>query len=382
MRTVGIVAEYDPFHFGHAYQLAEARRQSNADAMIVVMSGFFTQRGEAALLSPYLRAEAALRHGADAVFLLPSLWSVRSSDDFAFGGIALLTALGVDGISFGAEHADASYLLAQAQKLQQADTQSAIRSLMQKGIGYPAAVNRVLWGEENTSLPNDTLALGYLRALWQLQADLPVYPVARIGHHHHPGGAPGYASGSAIRSAFLRGDWQTVSSCVPEPRPILDAAGQHLFVSPQALDQALLARLRTMVPDAYHTLPQVGEGLDQHLMHAAKSCTTRQELLDALSGKRYTRARISRLLTQVLLGIREEDQHQLPREALLLGCREGFRNQLGGISQKIPLLTTGKSMKACNAAWLNVEQRAVSLWSLAAGLPSDLLYTHGISIVP
>ena len=137
-----------------------------------------------------------------------------------------------------------------------------------------------------------------------------------------------------------------------------------------------------MVPDAYHTLPQVGEGLDQHLMHAAKSCTTRQELLDALSGKRYTRARISRLLTQVLLGIREEDQHQLPREALLLGCREGFRNQLGGISQKIPLLTTGKSMKACNAAWLNVEQRAVSLWSLAAGLPSDLLYTHGISIVP
>ena len=93
MRVLGIIAEYNPFHLGHAHHLAEARRLGLADAVVVVMSSVFTQRGDAALLSPADRAQMALAAGADAVFALPAAWSVRDAEHFALGGVALLAGL-------------------------------------------------------------------------------------------------------------------------------------------------------------------------------------------------------------------------------------------------------------------------------------------------
>ena len=110
MRVVGVVAEYNPFHRGHAHHLQTARRLAGADAVVAVMSGCFVQRGDAALLSPGVRARMALSAGADAVILLPCLWSVRDAEHFALGGVSLLSSLGVDAISFGAETADKACL--------------------------------------------------------------------------------------------------------------------------------------------------------------------------------------------------------------------------------------------------------------------------------
>ena len=112
MRILGIIAEYNPFHSGHAHHLREARRVSGADHVVVVMSSCFTQRGEAALLSPADRARMALSCGADAVFALPACWAVRDAEHFALGGVALLQALGCNAISFGAETADLPALTA------------------------------------------------------------------------------------------------------------------------------------------------------------------------------------------------------------------------------------------------------------------------------
>ena len=106
VRIVGVIAEYNPFHAGHAWQLREARRLSGADYVVAVMSGCFTQRGEAALLTPADRARMALECGADAVFALPACWAVRDAEHFALGGVDLLHELGCDAISFGAECAE------------------------------------------------------------------------------------------------------------------------------------------------------------------------------------------------------------------------------------------------------------------------------------
>lgn len=102
MRVLGVIAEYNPFHRGHAYHLTQARRAARADYVVAVMSGCFTQRGDAAMLSPGDRARMALYCGADAVFALPAVWAVRDAEHFALGGVALLDGLGVDAISFGA----------------------------------------------------------------------------------------------------------------------------------------------------------------------------------------------------------------------------------------------------------------------------------------
>ena len=118
MRIVGVIAEYNPFHSGHAHQLRQAREAAHADAVVAVMSGCFVQRGDAAIVSPAIRAKMALQNGADAVILLPALWSVRDAEHFASGGVHLLTGLGCDALSFGAETADVPLLQAAADALE------------------------------------------------------------------------------------------------------------------------------------------------------------------------------------------------------------------------------------------------------------------------
>lgn len=118
MRIVGVIAEYNPFHSGHAHQLRQAREAAHADAVVAVMSGCFVQRGDAAIVSPAIRAKMALQNGADAVILLPALWSVRDAEHFASGGVHLLTGLGCDALSFGAETADLPLLQAAADALE------------------------------------------------------------------------------------------------------------------------------------------------------------------------------------------------------------------------------------------------------------------------
>ena len=134
MRIVGVVAEYNPFHLGHAHQLRQAREAAHADAVVAVMSGCFVQRGDAAIVSPAVRAAMALQNGADAVILLPALWSVRDAEHFALGGVHLLTGLGCDALSFGAETADLPLLQAAVDALESPDLPAAIQPHLSAGL--------------------------------------------------------------------------------------------------------------------------------------------------------------------------------------------------------------------------------------------------------
>ena len=144
MRIVGVIAEYNPFHSGHAHQLRQAREAAHADAVVAVMSGCFVQRGDAAIVSPAIRAKMALQNGAEAVILLPALWSVRDAEHFALGGVHLLTGLGCDSISFGAETADLPLLQAAADALESPDLPAAIQPHLSAGLPYPAALSAAM----------------------------------------------------------------------------------------------------------------------------------------------------------------------------------------------------------------------------------------------
>ena len=222
MRILGVIAEYNPFHLGHAHHLCEARRLSNADYVIVVMSSCFTQRGEAAILSPSGRARMALAHGADAVYALPACWAVRDAEHFALGGVALMHALGANMISFGAETADIASLTACARMLEQPDEafSAALRRHMDQGKPYPAAVSaamaEVLPGAGALlSSPNNTLAVCYLRAMLRLNASMDVYPVPRNADYHATGLDQAYPSATALRGAIHRGDWRNACANTP-----------------------------------------------------------------------------------------------------------------------------------------------------------------------
>ena len=246
MRIVGVVAEYNPFHLGHAHQLRQAREAAHADAVVAVMSGCFVQRGDAAIVSPSIRAKMALQNGADAVILLPALWSVRDAEHFALGGVHLLTGLGCDALSFGAETADLPLLRAAADALESPDLSAVIQPHLSAGLPYPAALSAAMAEVAPAAArvlqsPNNTLGVCYLRALRRLGASTDVYPIARASDYHASAIGDGFSSATAIRSAILRGDWSSAYSAMPGSAADLlenQALENHLH-RPEALDTLL-----------------------------------------------------------------------------------------------------------------------------------------------
>ena len=387
MRILGVIAEYNPFHTGHAHHLREARRLSGADYVIVVMSSCFTQRGEAAILSPADRARMALASGADAVFSLPACWAVRDAEHFALGGVALLHSLGCNAIAFGAETADLSALTSCARMLEQPDAafSAALRHRMDTGLPYPAAVSAAMaevlpQAGAVLSSPNNTLAVCYLRAMLRLNANMEIHPIPRNADYHATGLTQAFPSATALRGAILRGDWHSADAHTPAADVLHTAALEGRLHRSDALDQALLYRLRTMQASEWTALPDLSEGIEDRLRAAARSAKTREELLLAAKTRRYPHARLSRLCAHALLGI---TQHQLeaeplPTAAWLLGFRQQAAPLFAHIKQNgFPIIGKAADYTG-NEAWFRTELLSYDLWALGCGLPAGLGFTQGV----
>ncbi len=232
MKTIGIIAEYNPFHKGHAHQLQKLRREYPEATLLVVMSGDFVQRGTPAIFSKFHRAQWAVMGGADIVFELPSMFAVSSAEYFAAGGVRLLHALGCDAISFGATHTQVEDLISVAKALDHPSTQESLRTFLGQGYSYGTAlrkatqpfrsVNSSLSSDdspvkntsENYSLensnymcildsdPNTILGIEYIRALHRYHIDLDIIPVKRTSSHHNPNLDDSLPSGTALRNAI------------------------------------------------------------------------------------------------------------------------------------------------------------------------------------
>ncbi len=393
MRVVGVIAEYNPFHLGHAHHLAEARRLAHADAVVVVMSSVFSQRGDAAILSPADRARMALAAGADAVFALPAAWAVRDAEHFALGGVSILANLGCDAISFGTEAIELSCLQEAARLLEQPDAafQADVQRRMTAGIPYPAAVSAAMEASlpgcgALLSQPNSTLAVCYLRALLRLHADMDVVPVQRIGGYHASSLDETLPSATALRGAILRGDWDSVKRAMPRETFLIlqGAVREGRIHRPEALDTALLYRLRTMAASDYAALPDVSEGVENRLMAAASAALSREALLQAAKTRRYPYARLSRLATHALLGLTDEilaaEDH--PQSAWLLGFRRESAGLLSHLKERgsIPIVGKAAAMDR-SIPWFAAEVQAYDLWALGAGLPSGLALTQGVAVI-
>ena len=392
-RILGVIAEYNPFHAGHAYHLQEARKASGADYVVVVMSTCFTQRGDAALLSPADRARMALNCGADAVFALPAVWAVRDAEHFALGGTAILAGLGCDAISFGTEAADLPLLQSAARLLEQPDAafSTAVQQELSAGLPYPAAVAAAAGHiapvmQALLSQPNSTLAICYLRALLRLAADMEVFPVSRSSSYHDTALTDALPSATALRSAILRGDWQRARTAMPASAfDILRNAMQEGCIHrPGALDTALMYRLRAMSPAEYAALPDVSEGVEHRLRSAAASALTREDLLQTAKTRRYPYARLSRLATHALLGLTGDQLHALPLPdaAWLLGFRRDAAALLSCLAQRSRLPILGRSADLDPShPWIASEALAHDLWALGAGLPAGLMRSQGVAVV-
>lgn len=308
MRIAAVIAEYNPFHNGHAYHLNRTR-DAGADAVLAVMSGNFVQRGEPALLSKWARAEAAVRCGVDLVIELPVYWAAGRAQRFASGAVSLVGQLGcVDMLSFGSECGDSARILHAAQIVADA---SVPEELLGTGMTFAAAREQAVRFADDSSAdllraPNDTLAIEYAMAAKQQQAAFELLAVPRIGAHDGEP-ADGMASASYIRAHC--GDVSVLSFCPQESTDVLrrEIAAGRAPADLKWLERMLLTRLRLAAPEDVAALPDVSEGLENRILAAAKQADSLEALVSAVKSKRYTHARIRRILLSYLLGVRDLD---------------------------------------------------------------------------
>lgn len=373
--VLGIIAEYNPLHLGHLHHLTAAREACQADRVIVVMSGPFTQRGDAALFSPRARAEMALWAGADMVFELPTLFAVREADYFAKGGVSLLTQLGCTHIAFGCENDDlalfsaASELIANPSEAFNAHLHSALARGCSHAKAQGVALSRLLQTDA-LSLPNNVLALCYLSAIRHLKSGLIPVPIKRIGSYHDVS-PTAFPSATALRAAILRGDWAAVCRMTSKETHtiICRELEQKRVHPPDALNDTLRAMLLTAGEEQLSSLPGVSEGLDRLLMKHKNTFVSRESLLTLLKSKRYTYTRLNRLLTHLMLGITADALIKTPPYARLLGLKAGASGDIRLIKQGgLPIIEKAADYSFKDASF-DIDMRGYDLWALGASLP-------------
>ena len=402
MKVVGIIAEYNPFHNGHAYQIRRAKELSSADLCIVVMSGNYVQRGVPAVTDKYSRATMALCNGADMVFEIPAIWATASAEYFAYAGITLLDTLGcVDTVCFGCETVDLSLLHTVAEILVNEPDAfcTSLSYYLKKGYAFPKAREAALLSYMKASdmsmkdspdlllaSPNNILALEYQKALLRRHSDIVPLPIQRTDSGYHSTElTEGFSSASAIRHALLQtaplspDDRQALLSAVPK------ASADHLFaddttlLSEQDFSSMLYYKLLSESETGYTRYADVSTDFSNKITNALRYFTDFQDFCDLLKSKDITHTRISRQLLHILLNIRETD-YEIGKKCdyipylRLLGFRKSASPLLSVIRKKssLPILTSpAKDPKKLSPDALAIFQKDVFSSNLYYGMTAQ-----------
>lgn len=380
MKVSGIICEYNPFHNGHLYHIRETRK-NGATHIVAVMSGNFVQRGDTAIMDKLERARLAVRSGADLVIELPVQYCLSSAEKFAEGAVWLLNSLGaVDELSFGSECGDTDKLAAALKTVEEVAVSRAdeIRTIMEKGYTYPRALSSVINGIDESVAdiieePNNLLAIEYMRALRKFSSPIKPFTVKRSSvQHDSMTPEKGFASASLIREkisvahgADLIRDYTTPLWAEAVEKAV--RSGETADIS--RLERILLYKLRTSSVKEISRISDVGQGLENRI-YAAKMAGSLEELLFTVKTKRYTMARIRRIMLCLLIGITKSDMTHMPVYGRILAINERGREILAAAKGKarLPFATSISKLSQQNSIarrFAELEIRASDIYGLA-----------------
>ena len=395
MPVIGIIAEYNPLHLGHTYQITQARRLLGQDSPVVaVMSGNFVQRGEVAILHKHARAEAAIGCGVDLVLELPTAWAAATAETFSRGGVSLLAGTGVvTHLCFGSEHGDPAALEQTAACLESQAYREALAGRLKHGVTFAAA--RQAAAEEFVgtparclSSPNDALAVEYLRALRAQGAGLTPVAIRRMGAAHDSDETGIFASASAVRRRILAEEpWEHLVPVASAAVLRREMAQGRAPVSMSACEQMILSRLRAMGEEDFRPYDGGHEGLYHRFYRAVRQAATLEEVLEAAKTKRYTRARLRRMALAAWLGLTQVGETPPYLRVLAANARGcGLLKEMKGRAT-LPVLTKPADVRLLGEAavrCLNAEERYTDCYTLAWPIPvrPGWEYTAGPVILP
>ena len=360
MQAVGMIAEFNPFHAGHAYALAQARKLTQADVVVVVMSGNYVQRGEPAIFDKWVRARAALDHGADIVIELPVTGAVQAADQFAEAGVATLAALRVTALAFGTEHPELAYLDLARQLEKVPLTDPGFSDYTQTYATQLNAAYAKTAGITQTD-PNFMLGLSYAKAVLALQVPMQLYPFGRQGVDHdalHL--TANLASASAIRQRLRGGE--SLAKIVPADLiPVYTKQQQY------RLQTADLAQLRQVA--------MMAEGLEYRFTQQIDDANDMTSFLKRVKSKRYTYARLRRLALAITLNMTTaavEKARHLP-QLHVLGFTPAGQQYLRQVKHQVdwPLLTRVSADMLAPNGILAMTHRADRLITTISGVEQN-----------
>ena len=404
MSTVGVVVEYNPLHNGHLYHLQQSRKITGADAVVAVMSGDFLQRGEPAMADKWARAEMALLAGCDVVLELPVAYSAQPAQWFAHGAVATLDATGVvDSLCFGSESGDIEALDAMAAMLTEEPVPFAagLGERLKQGLPYPTAftaaaqaylrergLERLAFALEQ---PNHTLGLHYLIALRKLGSRIVPYSVRREKSEYGQSDITDarIASATALRKLLLGegGAIETLAPYVPETT--LDVLRREIEAGRAPIRWDSFARplfheLYRHDAAALGEYAEVTEGLEHRIRAALAELRelSVEALLETLKTKRYTRTKLQRTLTRILLGhpkvmLTPERLASGVKYVRVLGFTERGRKLLGRMRREAKVAVVDSAARG-DWPYLALDARAAATYALAFrdAAPADALLDY------
>ena len=357
MKTAGIIAEYNPFHNGHAYHIEETRKKTGADYIVAVMSGSFVQRGTPAICDKHLRTEAALRNGVDLVLEFPVSYAVGSAEIFSRGAVEILDRLGIiDVLSFGAETEDLEELSAIADFLLQESEEykAELRQHLAQGQNFAqaraAAIPKI--HAEIFSSPNAILGIEYLKSLKRRHSQIEPVVVQRKGAGYNdqklftPVKETGFSSASSIRQELFKSqakgsDLSFLSEAVPADMQmaLVSLRQKHSLLSEDDFSELLHYKILTQAEEELCLCPSVSPDLARRIKRHQYRFKTFSTFADLVKCKNYTHSRIRRALCEILLDLREPEPI---RQVRVLGCRKSALPLLSAIAEKgtLPLVTS------------------------------------------
>ena len=358
MKTIGIIAEYNPFHLGHLYQINKVKEMYPDSTIIAIISTNFTERGEISILNKWDKAKICLECGIDLVIELPTLYAIQSADIFAFGALKILNSLHIDTLIFGTECDDIDSLIKLAHiQINNKEYNKLVQDYLDKGINYPTATSKALADLSNIKIdkPNDLLALSYIKEI--IKNNYPITPISikRTNDYHGKKINSNIINASLIRK--LLNENKDITKYVP-------SITLKYLNNDITIDKAYNYLLYNIINNKTHLNEylMVDEGIENRILKSINISHNFNDLIMNIKTKRYTYNKINRMLIAILLNIKKEDNFK-DTYIRILGFNTTGKNYLNMNKKNIniPIYTNYKPNLSNT---FDIEYRSTFIYSL------------------
>lgn len=358
MKIIGLIAEYNPFHLGHQYQIKKIKEMFPNSIIIAIISTHFTQRGDISIINKWDKTKICLEEGIDLVIELPTLYATQSADIFAYGALSILNKFKIDTLVFGSESNDINNLVKLANiQIKNNDYNLLVKQYLDTGINYPTAMSKALKDITNITIdkPNDLLALSYIKQIIQNNYQITPISIKRTNNYHDKKIKNNIINATLIRELLLKNE--DISPYIPK------ITNKYLYKN-LSLNNAYPFLIYNIICNQNNlsNYLDIDEGIEGRIIKNINKSNTWNELVMNIKTKRYTYNKINRMLIHILLNIKKENNIK-DIYLRVLGFNQHGRNYLNQIKKDLDmeLITSYKSNKS---RVLDLEYECTKIYSL------------------